>query len=146
MDLRTAELFLVAVGDIAQLREDVATLTTEVKTMTAAFDTFKTVFEYLLAERAMLKAQLDAALGNDAADAAKIAAAEEALAAASAKVTELQALADTDAAEDASLLELVKPIVDEIAAAEEVVVVTDPGVEVPVPPTEEEPGFMGRLA
>lgn len=132
MDLRTAELFLVAVGDIAQLREDVATLTTEVKTMTAAFDTFKTVFEYLLAERAMLKAQLDAALGNDAADAAKIAAAEEALAAAGAKVTELQALADTDTAEDAALLGLLQPIVDEIAAAEEIVVVTDPGVEVPV--------------
>jgi hypothetical protein len=132
MDLRTAELFLVAVGDIAQLREDVATLTTEVKTMTAAFDTFKTVFEYLLAERTMLKAQLDAALGNDAADAAKIAAAEEALAAAGAKVTELQALADTDTAEDAALLGLLQPIVDEIAAGEEIVVVTDPGVEVPV--------------
>jgi septal ring factor EnvC (AmiA/AmiB activator) len=118
MDLRTAELFLVAVGDIAQLREDVATLTTEIRTMTAAFNTFRAVFEYLLAERAMLKEQLSAALGNDAADAAKIAAAEEALAAAGAKVTELQAMADTDTAEDAALLELVQPIADEIAAAQ----------------------------
>lgn len=111
MDLRTAELLL-------GLRSDISTILTQQQAMTAAFETFKTVFEYLLAEREMLKSRLDTALGNDAADAARIAAAEAALAEAGAKVSELQALADTDAAEDASLLELVQPIVDEIAAAQ----------------------------
>jgi len=130
MDLRTAELLLRQEADISQIRADIAAILTQQDAMTAAFETFKTVFEYLLAERAMLKAQLDKALGNDAADAAKLAAAEEALAAAGAKVAELQALADTDTAQDAELLDLVKPIVDEIAAGEEIVTVTDPGEEV----------------
>ena len=118
MDLRTAELLLQQAEDISAIRSKIATILTLQRKMTAAFDTFKTVFEYLLAERAMLKAKLEAALSNDAADAAKIAAAEEALAAAGAKVTELQAMADTDTAEDAALLELVQPIADEIAAAQ----------------------------
>jgi hypothetical protein len=118
VDLRTAELLLQLADDTSAIRSDIATILTNQQAMTAAFETFKTVFEYLLAERTMLKEQLAAALGNDAADAAKIAAAEEALAAAGVKVAELQTLADTDTAEDASLLELVQPIVDEIAAAE----------------------------
>jgi septal ring factor EnvC (AmiA/AmiB activator) len=118
VDLRTAELLLQQAEDISAIRSKIATILTLQRKMTAAFDTFKTVFEYLLAERAMLKAKLEAALSNDAADAAKIAAAEEALAAAGAKVTELQAMADTDTAEDAALLELVQPIADEIAAAQ----------------------------
>jgi hypothetical protein len=118
VDLRTAELLLQLADDTSAIRSDIATILTNQQAMTAAFETFTAVFEYLLAERTMLKEQLAAALGNDAADAARIAAAEEALAAAGAKVSELQALADTDTAEDQSLLELVKPIVDEIAAAE----------------------------
>jgi hypothetical protein len=118
-DVRLVELLLeirALAGDLPAMKADLATVLQQVQAMTVAFDTLKSVFEYLLAERTLLKEQLAAALGNDAADAAKLAAAEEALAAAGLKVTELQALADTDTAEDQALLDLVKPITDEIAA------------------------------
>ncbi len=92
------------------------------KTMASLFDRISAVITKLAGyadENATLKEQLAEALANDAADADRIAAAEAAATEARAKadelvakVNELQALADADAAEDQQISDLIAPFED----------------------------------
>jgi outer membrane biosynthesis protein TonB len=82
-------------------------------------ETVSAVFDFLLADRAMLKARLATALASDSVDAATIATLRAELKLATDRISELLADESQDQAERDQILDLVQPIVEEIEASQE---------------------------
>ena len=97
----------------------VSVLSSTQNEMSLFSETVSAVFDFLLADRAMLKARLATALASDSVDAATIATLRAELKLATDHITELLADESQDQAERDQILDLVQPIVEEIEASQE---------------------------
>lgn len=115
----------------------VSVLSSTQNEMSLFSETVSAVFDFLLADRAMLKARLATALASDSVDAATIATLRAELKLATDRISELLADESQDQAERDQILDLVQPIVEEIEASQEDEEPTDPETpHEPQPPAD----------
>jgi outer membrane biosynthesis protein TonB len=124
----------------------VSVLSSTQNEMSLFSETVSAVFDFLLADRAMLKARLATALASDSVDAATIATLRAELKLATDRISELLADESQDQAERDQILDLVQPIVEEIEASQEEEP-TDPETPPePQPPADPDPVTPPDLA